>query len=174
MGAVGGMIEIPLTKGYVALIDDEDARLAEFKWFADVRPTVVYAARNARAAELAAGSPPIIRLHKMVLSAPTGYEVDHRDGDGLNCRRGNLRLATKSENQRNRGLHKRNRVGLKGVSFHKRTGRWRADIKLPDRQKHLGTFATPEEAARAYDRAALELYGDFARLNFPGEQLRAA
>jgi hypothetical protein len=82
MGAVGGMIEIPLTKGYVALIDDEDARLAEFKWFADVRPTVVYASRNARAAELAAGSPPIIRLHRMIIPCPPGREVDHANRNG--------------------------------------------------------------------------------------------
>jgi hypothetical protein len=170
MGAVGGMIEIPLTKGYVALIDDEDARLSEFKWFADVRPTVVYAARNARHSEIRAGSPPIIRLHRMVTPCPEGYEIDHINQDGLDCRRSNLRVVTKSQNQRNKKTPRCNTSGYRGACRTADGKKWRAQLG----SKHLGTFETAEEAAQAFDRAVLERDGDFARLNFPGEAQLAA
>jgi hypothetical protein len=92
--------------------------------------------------------------------------IDHRNGDGLDCREKNLRAADNSQNGANQGP----RAGtsrFKGVGLHRATGRWRARIKVNYRDQHLGLFDNPEDAARAYDAAAIEAFGEFARLNFP-------
>jgi hypothetical protein len=158
------MIEIPLTQGQVALIDDEDAHLAEFNWFAEKREKTYYASRNKpKKGKKNLG---VIRMHQAILAAPAGFEADHINGNGLDNRRCNLRVVTKRQNQRNKSVARTSRSGYKGVSWHKRTGRWRADIKLESGQKWLGVYATPEEAARAYDRAARERFGEYARPNF--------
>jgi hypothetical protein len=94
---------------------------------------------------------------------PSDKEIDHIDGDGLNNDPANLRLATRSENLRNRGANKNNTSGFKGVRSNKQTGRWRAEIGLHGKLLHLGLFDTPEEAHAAYVRAAKELHGEFAR-----------
>lgn len=167
------MIVIPLTKGMIAVISDCDAHLADFRWFADQRETVVYASRNARAHELESGSPPIIRLHQMILASPEGFEVDHINGFGLDCRRENLRLVTKSQNQRNRALPRNSTSGYKGVSRGKgvNSKTWRAAITGGDGPVHLGTFATAEDAARAYDAAAIARFGEHACTNFRYENV---
>jgi hypothetical protein len=91
--------------------------------------------------------------------------VDHRDQDGLNNRRTNLRVATQSQNLSNRGPQKNNTSGYKGVSLCKATGRWQAIIQYGRKKKRLGRFDTPEQAALAYDKAAVALMGEFAVLN---------
>lgn len=91
---------------------------------------------------------------------PAG-EIDHINLDGLDNRIGNLRLATREQNQRNVGISKRNTSGAKGVSLH-HNGKWRATI-YADRSYYLGSFATVEEASAAYERAAAKYHGDFAR-----------
>lgn len=93
-------------------------------------------------------------------------EIDHENGIPGDDRLDNLRPATPGQNQANRGLLASNTSGFRGVSFHRRTGRWRASICVDRRQVHLGHFATPEAAAVAYDAAAREHFGEFARLNF--------
>jgi hypothetical protein len=90
------------------------------------------------------------------------HGVDHRDMDGLNNRWGNLRSATKAQNAANTKILRTNTTGFKGVSLSK-NGRYRATIKINDRQKWLGYFDTPEEAHAAYCRAALERSGQYAR-----------
>lgn len=113
------------------------------------------------------------RLARLIVDAPEGLVVDHINGNPLDNRRENLRLCTVKENNWNR----RRRIGgssrFKGVS---RAGnRWKAIIWPNGSQKYLGSYADPEEAARAYDRAAAEEYGEFACLNFPGDgALRSA
>lgn len=94
---------------------------------------------------------------------PGDKEIDHIDGNGLNNNPANLRLATKSENQHNRGANKNNTSGFKGVSQDKQTKRWTAKIRLHGKRRHLGYHSTPEEAHAAYVRAAEELHGEFAR-----------
>ncbi len=105
-------------------------------------------------------------MHRMIMAALPGQPVDHADGDGLNNQRHNLRLCTTSQNNYNgRKRHDGKASRFKGVQ--KKNGRWRAYIYRAGRTAHLGMFDTEEEAARAYDRMAVQLAGPFARPNFP-------
>jgi hypothetical protein len=154
--------QIQLTKGLVALVDDEDyERLSSFKWKAHHR----YAARNVRRN----GKFLTIMMHREILKAPSGMDVDHINGDRLDNRRSNLRLATRSQNTRNRKGNKNSISGYKGVGWHARCRKWQAAIKTDDKQLYLGLFDAPEDAARAYDAAARNLHGPFAKVNFPEE-----
>ena len=99
------------------------------------------------------------------MHCPDGKSVDHRDGNRLNNSRANLRVCEHYENLRNRGKQKNNTTGFCGV--YKNRDRYQAQIKMNGKCLYFGTYPTPEEAARAYDEAALKLHGEFARLNFP-------
>ena len=96
-------------------------------------------------------------------SDPGGFDIDHRDRDRANNRFHNLRLATPAENLSNSKTRVDSSTGLKGVHFYKRVGKWTAGIRIDGVKKHLGYFEDPVEAHRAYQKAALELKGDFAR-----------
>lgn len=106
-----------------------------------------------------------VLLHRLILDAPVGTEVDHRNGDRLDNRRENLRLASRAQNASNRGLSVANRSGFKGVRWHRGTGRWEARIKVDGRDRYLGLHNDPRVAARVYDTAALEAFGPFAVTN---------
>jgi hypothetical protein len=101
-------------------------------------------------------------LHRVVTAAPDGLVVDHINGDTTDNRRENLRVCTNAENLRNRRIHKNNKAGIKGV--YRDRNKFRAQISFERRQIHIGTFDTAEEAKSAYDKYALELHGEFARL----------
>ena len=154
--------EVALTQGKVTIVDaaDYDAVMAAGPWYAQQSGRTWYARRS-----IGWGDD---YTKQMLHSFLTGYPMaDHRDLDGLNNRRSNLRPASSVENRRNMRRHRDNTSGFKGVT---RTGsRWRARIKVNDRRLCLGTFDTAEEAARAYDAAAVASYADFAALNFPPE-----
>ncbi len=161
------MIEIPLTRGYVALVDDEDAGLSGLKWSADVSRGTVYAIRRSYTAD---GRVTTERLHRVVVHAKSGDHVDHVNGNGLDNRRSNLRVATYRQNAENQGRRKGNTSGFKGVSRDARNPNmpWVARLRSGNgRRIHVGSYASPEDAARAYDRAAAIHHGPFARLNFP-------
>lgn len=154
---------ISLNHGYVTLVDDEDFEWAKAStWFIHRGSTKVYARRQTgRKTEM---------LHRLITNVEPGNYVDHINGDGLDNRRSNLRVCSTAENARNRGASKANTSGFKGV--HRNRRRWRAVITVDYNYKHLGTFDTPEDAAKAYDAAAKELHGEFAQLNFPeGESM---
>jgi HNH endonuclease/AP2 domain len=104
-----------------------------------------------------------VRLHRLLLDAPKGMEVDHIDGDLTNNMRVNLRLCTRSENGQNQRKHRDNTSGFKGVSWHKQRKYWVAHIRLNRKLLHLGCFDTAEQASAAYQAAAERLFGDFKR-----------
>lgn len=149
--------EIPLTRGKFALVDDEDyEELSRYKWHASKSG---YALRNVREN----GKLRDIFMHLTILKPPPGFEGDHIDRDSLNNTRANLRPATRSQNAINTGYRKgRFRGVCKEGAF------WGARIKTDGKGVWLGTYATAEEAALAYDTAAVEQHGEFADLNFPG------
>ena len=109
-------------------------------------------------------------MHRIIANAKEGESVDHVNGNPLDNRKENLRVCTMSQNLANQKLRKDSTSGFKGVSKNQsKTNPWRAYINRKDgkktKQYHLGLFKTPEEAARAYNEKAKELFGDFAKLN---------
>ena len=105
-------------------------------------------------------------LHRLILGAPDGAQIDHINGDKTDNRRCNLRLATHAENQRNKGTRSDSTTGFKGVCYDKRSGRYVAYINANGVRTYLGYFKDKCMAARAYDAAAIKQHGAFARLNF--------
>lgn len=106
------------------------------------------------------------RLHRLIMSKPPG-QVDHRDGDGLNNTRANLRLASASQNQWNKGRYRNNTSGYIGVSWSRSRSRWEAYVSKGGRRHAVGFYDDPVAAAKARDETAVSLHGPFARLNFP-------
>ncbi len=155
------MKEITLTQGKVALVDDEDFSLAnQFVWFA-VKPShsrTWYAQRNC----WKNGKRTVERLHTFLVGISP---LDHKNGDGLDNRRENLRPCTLGQNQGNARRRVDNTSGFKGVTWSKRTRRWRAEIRSGGVREFLGYFDSAEEAARAYDAAAPIHFGEFAKTN---------
>lgn len=153
---------ISLSQGLDAEIDDEDwEKVKNYKWFAHVRPKRTYAVSSSIKGKT-------IYMHRLILSAPENMEVDHKDGDGLNNRRDNLRFATSKQNNAN-AYRAQNVSGYVGVNVTP-AGRWQARARKGGTRYHIGVFDTAEEAARAYDAWTLAEYGEFAVLNFPEGQ----
>jgi hypothetical protein len=153
---------VVLTRGTFALIDVEDAdRVGEHNWQAhiDPRSDTVWAQRTARIFEETSAQ--TITLHRFLLETSSS-RVDHRDRNGLNNCKWNLRPATSSENARNSKMRVQNKSGFKGVHHH--LGKvWLAQITYQGKNCYLGTYKTPEEAHAAYCAAAVRLHGEFAR-----------
>ena len=143
------------------IVDPEDqALLAQEGWFLVKGGRTHYVCRNT----VHEGKRGFEFFHRVIMDAPKGLDVDHRDGNGLDNRRSNLRLATDGQNARNVARRSDNTSGFKGVSLHKSTGRWAATIASGGPQRHLGLFDSREEAHAAYCEAALRLHGEFARV----------
>lgn len=165
------MVEVPLIHGKVALIDDEDAeRILAYNWTLNHDPNrrrqIFYAVRYAY--KEGTKSRTVIQMHRVILNAPAGMEVDHINGDGLDNRRANLRLATRAQNLRNTHREK-GRTGYRGIYWHKRNRMYHALIMHDGRKHSLGYYYNAEQAARAYDYAAYHMHGEFASLNFPND-----
>jgi hypothetical protein len=160
---------IELTKGKVALVDDEDyPELSRYKWQAAQRDGRWYAVRTERRKGKKVGT----YMHRQILKPPLVLKTDHVNGNGLDNRKDNLRTCTDQQNGGNQGVRKNNTSGFKGVCLCKRTKRWAAAITIAFRTIHLGYYATVAEAAQAYNAAAINYYGAFAWLNtFPVESV---
>lgn len=160
------MKQIPLTQGKFALVDDEDFEfLSQWKWFADHSHGYWYAGRKQSMPE---GSPVrqrTLKMHKVLLMACGTTFGDHKDGNGLNNQKSNLRPATQQQNGFNRRINATNRSGFKGVSWCKATRKWRAMIGKDGKVVYLGSFPDRLTAAKAYDTAAVDLFGEFAKTN---------
>ncbi len=152
---------IELTRGRVAVVDDEDfEKLAQYRWQCSKGG---YATRSGKMVD---GKRPCLYMHVVVFGQPVpkGFQVDHRNGDLLDNRRDNLRLATYRQNQQNAKIRIDNLIGVKGVRFRKDTGKYVARIHTDNGKRiQVGAFNTPEEAKRAYDEAAIRFHGEFAR-----------
>jgi len=160
---------INLTQDQTAVVDDSDADLALLRWFAVFAPSKVvgrqyYAVRNIR---LPNGKQRKQHLHRVVLGRVLGREltrsesVDHKNGDGLDNTRANLRLATPSQNGANQDIRKDNTSGVKGVCWHKHASKWVAQIRINGKSKYLGLFTTLAEASTAYLTAAEANHAEF-------------
>lgn len=153
---------IPLTKGYFAIVDAKNYdELSKLNWFAQYgRNGSHYAARKDENNKQ-------IYMHRQITNAPKGKVCDHKDDDTLNNLEDNLRVCLSKENIRRRPLDKRNKSGYRGVILCKQTGKWRVAIVVDQKTIWLGRHANKKDAATAYDEAAKNYFGEFARLNFP-------
>jgi hypothetical protein len=155
------MKEIPLTKGYVALVDDEDfERVSKFKWYALVLPRKVYAAHK--------NNTDSFYLHRFILGVTDPKtQIDHEDHNGLNCQKHNLRIATKSQNGGNMRKHSDYTTSrFKGVYWDSQSKKWQSQIIVQRKRIRLGGHHSEEAAARSYDAAARLHFGEFAQTNF--------
>lgn len=156
-------VEIPLRSGHVLIVDEDDLPLIEpYTWHVTTpRSMSIYA----RSWKRIGGKKICVLMHRLLLNAPRNVQVDHRDNNGLNNSRSNLRFCTNGQNAANRHNLTTNTSGYKGVTYHRQARRWQAAIKVDGRNHYLGLFREPELAALAYDRAAVEIHGDFAHIN---------
>lgn len=158
------MKEIKLTRNKVAIVDDEDyENLSKFTWHCS------YFGYAERATSRAKGKKRrIIKMHREVLRATRGQEVDHINGDRLDNRKENLRFCTNHQNRFNQKVRKDNTSGFKGVYWDKAKRKWYVSIAAKPHRVFLGYFDDKEDGAKAYNAAAKRLHGSFARLNCVG------
>ncbi len=156
------MKTIQLTRGCTAIVDDADYPfISKFRWRAMKRTDTFYAVSSfVRPGQM-------VYMHRLLMGASAGVEIDHWDGDGLNNQRHNLRFADRVKQGGNTRLYRTNVSGFKGVRWTNRckSRPWLGQITFQQKNKWLGYFSTPREAAIAYDKAALERFGEFARTN---------
>ncbi len=152
------MKEIPLTQGKVAIVDDEDFEwLSQWKWHYH---NMGYAVRTT-----ARPNQTHILMHREICGLHSSLEFDHINGNGLDNQRSNLRACTHSQNIQNSKVRKDSGSGFKGVFYLSKVHKWEACIRVNGKRKHLGRYLNPEMAACAYDDAAHEFFGEFARTN---------
>jgi len=153
------MKQIPLTNSHrVALVDDEDyERVRRYNW--NLHPQGY--------AQAWVGTR-TVKLHQFLMGYRPGYTIDHENRDGLDCRRLNLRWATPTQQNANRAGWGVTSEYI-GVCWHRASGKWQAKIRYKGRDVFREYFTVEEDAARARDRAAINLFGEFAKTNFPRE-----
>lgn len=152
--------EIPLSQGKVTIIDGEDYEwLNQWKWYAAQRNDGQYVAVRKPTSG-------IIRMHRLILNVPKGLLTDHKDGNPLNNQRYNLRICTSYQSQGNIKHRKNTSSKYKGVSWDKTKQKWTAQIVIKHKWYFLGRYESEKDAANAYDKAAIEGFGNFAKPNF--------
>jgi len=146
---------IPLTRGKFALVDDDDYEyLNQWKWH--LKKGYALRSKNDK---------PRIIMHRLIMNTPLGMETDHINHNKLDNRKENLRICTNNENHYNLKMRKNNSTGYKGVCLKRKTNKYFAQICHNYKDIHLGYFASPMDAAKAYNEAAIKYYGKFANLN---------
>jgi hypothetical protein len=149
--------EIQLTNGKKAVVDDEDYEVLN-------KHTWHYSGGYAVRLIKKSGGKSIL-MHREIMNTPDGMETDHIDHNGLNNCKNNLRICNQHQNQANSKLRIDNTSGFKGVNFKKSQKSWQANIKCNGKKIFIGSFLTPGEASFAYEKTALELFGEFANIN---------
>lgn len=166
----GDVVRIPLTRGEWAEVDVRDLAVVEGRnWTTKINGRSVYAVTRSDAPGVPGRHIKLLHREVMGLERGDSRHIDHIDGDGLNNRRSNLRFVTRQQNQTNGRSHRDATSQFKGVGWYKRDGTWQAQIRINGRYRFLGRFDSEIEAARVYDAAAHEAWGEFAHLNFPEE-----
>ncbi len=160
------MKKVELANGGYALVSDADYKLVSpYKWYSWRAPgkKTSYAVTGIKQpnGKWKTG----VRMHRFILNAAPDVQVDHKNHDGLDNRRSNIRICTASQNNCNKGPSKANTTGLKGVSFDKRRGKYEAYIERDGKKQNLGYFDNKIDAGRAYDAAAPKYHGKYAYLN---------
>ena len=172
------MKEIQLTKGYVALVDDEDyERLSQFTWRVNTCKRTNYAMRHQTEGAIPGKTRKgkltekpkrhAVMMHRSILGdIPNGMDVDHIDHNGLNNQKENLRICSRHGNTRNmrKSINKKSSP-YKGVSWNKQKNKYTAQILVNGKIQYLGPFIDPKEGAKAYNEAAIKYYGEFASIN---------
>jgi len=157
----GDSVAIPLNNGEFAIIDKADMEIVnKYHWFSYNAKCTFYANTH----EIVNGKRSVLSMHCLLMGKPDGKMVDHIDGNGLNNRRSNLRYVTNGQNKMNSRPARNGKVGFKGV-FKVWTGKYTSQICVNGQQIHLGTFIDSVDAAKAYDKAAIEYHGEFALTN---------
>lgn len=162
-------IEVQLNRGQIALIDEIDADIADVKWIASYQPKlgIYYAQRSYETDRVRT----YVSMHREILGRKVGRPLeraeltDHINGHTLDNRRSNLRIANRSQNRINSTISANNTSGYRGVYRSQKGKPWRAQLRVAGANIALGSYDTPEEAYAAYCKAALEHFGEFARLS---------
>jgi len=155
--------QIPLTQGKFAIVDDADyLELMKYKWYAHNLSGVYYADRAIRRNNKVVN----VSMHRQIMGAQFGQQIDHKNGNGLDNRRCNLRFSTQQQNVQSQRPTRGGTSKYKGVSWIKQYQKWYACIKCNGKNRNLGYFDNEMEAAKVYDEKAKELFGEFAKTNF--------
>lgn len=150
--------EMPLTQGKTTLVDVEDFEyLNQYKWYCSFSGKKYYVKR--------AINNKYIYMHRQIMNPPVNMQIDHINGNSLDNRKNNLRICTNAQNTKNRKASKNNTSGYKRVHWDKHTNKWIAGITINRKTKYLGCFNVKEDAAKAYNEAAIKHYKEFAVLN---------
>jgi hypothetical protein len=161
---------ITLHNGSECLVDDADFEfLSQWSWQCDAKG---YAVRSVHLGRIdGKWKKSTIKMHRLLTACPKQYQVDHINGIKLDNRKSNLRICTNGENQMNGGAYKTSATGYRGVSWCRKTKKWKAQIQHNKHKQYIGVYPSKEAAALAYNRKAVELFGQFARPNQIPEHL---